>query len=215
MQNPSVTEKISENQPWCLNHKGEYFSYEESLALIRDFHGHTAPGLVIGTKMVALAMQQIAEDVLFDAICETRSCLPDALQILTLCTIGNGWLKIKDVGRFAITLYDKFEGDGVRVFIDPQKLKQWPEFYDWFYKRKSKEDQDFDLLMREIRDAGDTVLSLNNVRIQPQYLVKQSKGKICTCPRCGEAYPVLHGSICGGCRGELPYETVNAFNLSD
>ncbi len=215
MQNQTVTEKGSGSPPWCRNHKGEKFTYEESLELIRDFHGHTAPGLVIGTKMVSVAMQQISEEVLFDVICETRSCLPDAVQILTLCTIGNSWLKVKDIGRFAITLYDKFEGDGVRVFLDPQKLKQWPEFYDWFYKRKPKEDQDFDLLMREIRDAGDTVLSLHNVRIQPQHLVKKSKGKISTCPQCGEAYPGAQGNICGGCRGEMPYETVNVFTPSD
>jgi formylmethanofuran dehydrogenase subunit E len=71
-----------------------------------------------------------------------------------------------------LTIYDKFEGDGVRVFLDPEKLKQWPEFYDWFYKQKPKEDQDFDLLMREIRDAGEAALSLASVRIQPEYLIK-------------------------------------------
>lgn len=215
MLNQIATEHSTVSSPWCMNHEGKVFSYEESLALIRDFHGHPAPGLVLGTKMVSMAMQQMAENVLFDVICETRSCLPDAVQILTLCTVGNGWLKIKDIGRFALTLYDKFEGDGVRVFLDSQKLKKWPEFYDWFYKNKPKEEQDFDLLMREIRDAGDTVLSLNSIRIQPQQLVKKNKGKIRTCPQCGEAYPGKLGDKCGGCRGEMPYEMVDAFKRSD
>ena len=59
---------------------------------------------------------------LFDAICETRNCLPDAVQLLTPCTIGNGWLKVVNVGRFALTLYDKYQGEGVRVYLDPAKV---------------------------------------------------------------------------------------------
>ena len=157
--------------------------------------------------MVTLAMERLPDEILFDVVCETRSCLPDAIQMLTLCTAGNNWLKVKDIGRFAMTLYDKSNGNGIRVFLDPAKLKKWPEFYDWFYKVKPKKEQEFDLLMSEIRDAGANVLTLNEVRIKPQYLVKYSKGRIDTCPLCGEAYPLSHGSICRGCQGDSPYET--------
>ena len=114
----------------------------------------SAPGLVIGLKMVDWAREQLPEDILFDVVCETGSCLPDAVQMLTPCTVGNNWLTIKDLGRFALTLYDKFNGDGVRVFLDPAKLQHWPEFFDWLYKRKPKQAQDFDRLLEEIRQAG-------------------------------------------------------------
>ena len=94
-------------------------SFDEFLQLVQSFHGYPAPGVVIGGIMVEVARRQLPAEVLFDAICETRNCLPDAIQILTPCTIGNGWLKVVNVGRFALTLYDKYQGEGVRVFLDP------------------------------------------------------------------------------------------------
>ncbi|GBC60770.1 trehalose-binding protein [Desulfonema ishimotonii] len=175
--------------------------------MIRDFHGYPAPGMVIGVKMVSLAMEHLPKDILFDAISETSSCLPDAVQLLTLCTIGNSWLKIVDLTRYAVTLYDKYNGNGVRVFIDPEKLKAWPEFYTWLYKLRPKKEQDSDRLFDEIRTGGDQVLTVETVRVRPRYLVRHSKGEIGTCPLCGDAYPVAHGVICRGCQGQSPYQS--------
>jgi len=190
---------------WCRDYRGKGYTYPEALDFIRSFHGHLAPGLVIGLKMVDWAREQLPDDILFDVVCETNSCLPDAVQMLTPCTIGNNWLKIKNLGRLALTLYDKFSGDGMRVFIDPAKLKRWPEFFAWVYKRKPKADQDFDRLLEEIRQAGSDCLTGTPVAIDPSYRVKNSKGPISTCPLCGEAYPVNHGGICRGCQGAAPY----------
>ena len=199
-----------ENHPdpfWCRDHKGNRYTHAQAVDLIREFHGHVAPGLAIGTKMVALAMDRLPDGILFDAVCETASCLPDAVQMLTPCTIGNGWMRIRNLGRYAVTLYDKFKGDGVRVFIDPAKLEKWPEFYAWFYKTKEKKEQDFDLLMAQIQDAGQGALGISAVQVKPPYLVHRSKGAIATCPICREAYPAGHGSICRGCQGEAPCES--------
>ena len=190
---------------WCRDCRGNEYTYPEALDFIRSFHGHVAPGLVIGLKMVDWAREQLPEDILFDGVCETSSCLPDAVQMLTPCTVGNNWLTIKNLERFALTLYDKFNGDGVRVFLDPAKLQHWPEFFDWFYKRKPKPEQNFDRLLEEIRLAGADCLSGTPVTIHPSYRIKNSKGRIGTCPLCGEAYPMIHGGICRGCQGEAPY----------
>lgn len=190
---------------WCRDHQYIGYSFEDALQLIRRFHGFPAPGLVLGVKMVSHAMDHLPKDILFDAISETTSCMPDAVQILTLCTIGNAWLKVLDFGKFAVTLYDKSTGDGRRVFLDPRKLKQWPEFYGWFYKRKDKKDQDPDRLLSEIRAAGTDVLTIQNVQIRNRYLLKKSKGPITTCPVCNEAFPEKDGAICKGCREENPY----------
>jgi len=196
---------LSVDPLWCRDCRGKGYTYPEALDFIRSFHGHVAPGLVIGLKMVDWAREQLPEDILFDGVCETSSCLPDAVQMLTPCTVGNNWLTIKDLGRFALTLYDKFNGNGVRVFLDPTKLQQWPEFFDWFYKRKPRLEQDFDRLLEEIRQAGADCLSRTTATIHPSYRVKTSKGRIGTCPLCGEAYPMRHGGICRGCQGEAPY----------
>jgi formylmethanofuran dehydrogenase subunit E len=210
-QNPSGVNSrhgdgdLSVDPLWCRDYRGKEYTYPEALDFIRSFHGHVAPGLVIGLKMVDWAREKLPEDILFDAVCETNSCLPDAVQMLTPCTVGNTWLTIKNLGRYALTLYDKFNGDGVRVFLDPAKLAQWHEFFDWFYQRKPKPDQDFDRLLEEIRLAGSDCLSRTPATIHPSYRVKNSKGRIGTCPLCGEAYPMIHGGICRGCQGETPY----------
>ena len=130
------------------------YSYDEYLQLVKSFHGHIAPGLIIGGFMVDLALRRLPEGVLFDAISETRACLPDAVQLLTPCTIGNGWLKVVNLGRYAVNLYDKYEGAGVRVWMDAAKVADWPEIKSWYLKLKPKAEQDKDLLMEQIREAG-------------------------------------------------------------
>ena len=97
------------------------YSYDEYLSGVKSFHGYAAPGLMMGGFMVDLALSHMPEGVLFDAVCETRSCLPDAVQLLTPCTVGNGWLRILNLGRYALSLYDKYQGDGIRVFVDCAK----------------------------------------------------------------------------------------------
>lgn len=207
------TEKSSSFSPdgyWCRDHAGKYYDYASAMELIRSFHGYPAPGLVLGVKMVSHAMDLLPENILFDAICETASCLPDAVQVLTLCTVGNGWLKIVDQGKFAVTLYDKVSGAGVRVFLDPEKLRAFSEYYGWFYKLKPKKEQDGDLLYREIQTAGAAVLTTMHVQVLPEHLVKRGKGRIMTCPRCGEAFPAKDGVICKGCQGDAPWRTASA-----
>lgn len=193
--------------PWCRDYRNRAYTFDEAREMLRAFHGFPAPGLVLGVKMVTLAMEHVPRDILFDAISETASCLPDAVQVLTLCTIGNGWLKVMDMGKFAVTLYDKTNGSGIRVFLDPVKLRPWPEYESWFYKQKPKKAQDAQRLMREIHMAGASVLSLAPVQVQPRFLVKSGKGAISTCPVCGEAFPAKDGAVCRGCRGESPYQS--------
>ena len=117
--------------------------------------------------MVELAYQHLAEEKLFDAICETTKCLPDAIQLLTPCTVGNGWLRIINMGRYAIALFDKYNGEGVRVFLDPPKLEAWPEIKSWFFKLKPKKEQDSQLLMEQIKEAGTNICSVQQVKIVP------------------------------------------------
>lgn len=204
------THRIKKHPPssvhWCRDHTGKRYTFEESLEKARAFHGYPAPGLIIGFRMVTLAMRQLPENILFEAVLETRSCLPDAVQVLTPCTVGNNWLKIMDLGRFALALYDKHTGKGVRVGIDSSGLKNWPEFYAWFYKTKAKHEQDTGALVKDIQNAGDRVLNTEAIVINPLYLNKISKGAIATCPDCGEAFPLKHGSACRVCQGETPYQ---------
>jgi len=188
------------------------YSYEEYVNQVKKFHGTLAPGLVIGGFIVDLAMKNLPEGELFDAICETPVCLPDAVQLLTPCTIGNGWLSIVNFGRFAITLYEKYSGRGVRVFLDTEKLNHWPEVRDWYLKKKKKDQQDVEALFGQIKEAGHQLLSVQRVQVEPEKVRRKKMGPVDICPVCGEAYPAKHGEKCLNCQGETPYTSIVPVN---
>jgi formylmethanofuran dehydrogenase subunit E len=161
--------------------------------------------MVLGGFMVDLALKNLPKGEFFDALCETSTCLPDAVQLLTPCTTGNGWLKVINMGRYAVTLYEKFGGRGIRVYVDAPKVEVWPELKEWYYKLKPKKEQNFDRLMAEIKEAGAGVCSMKDVQLDPNFIkVSRRKGfKICV--MCGESYPISDGAICRGCQGDAPY----------
>jgi formylmethanofuran dehydrogenase subunit E len=187
---------------WCKDHRGREYDFRGFMEHARDFHGYPAPGLILGGVMVDLAREKLPPGCLFDAVCETRACLPDAVQLLTLCTIGNGWLKIIDSGRFALTLYDKNDGNGVRVAMDPERLKQYPEIMAWFLKLKPKSEQDGEALLAEFERAGADLLKVESVQVDLEKFKKSHLGQIGHCPECGEPYPVRDGELCRFCAGE-------------
>ncbi len=181
------------------------YSWDEFAALAKSFHGSVAPGILLGGYMVTALQRQLPANGLHDALCETPACLPDAVQLLTPCTTGNGWLKVIDLGRYAVTLYNKENGQGVRAFVDSAKLTDWPTIREWYYKRRPKIEQDKSRLLGEIEAAGATVCSFAAVRVSARLCGKTNRGAMAPCPVCGEGYPVRHGAICRGCQGEAPY----------
>ncbi|NDV22071.1 FmdE family protein [Desulfovibrio sp. JC022] len=198
-----------ENTPVRDDSIGPY-TYDEFIEAARRFHGSPAPGLILGGYMMEEARRHLPEGAIFDAISETSWCLPDAVQMLTVCSTGNGWLRVKNLGVYALSLYDKYTGEGVRIRVDPEKLKDWPETESWFFKRRPKHEQDSVKLHAEIREAGAAFCSVEAVQIKPEAMIKRSKGGITTCPICGDAYPGSFGAICRSCQGESPYASRDA-----
>jgi formylmethanofuran dehydrogenase subunit E len=180
-------------------------TFEEFVEIVRAFHGFEAPGVLIGGFMVDCASRQLPEGRMIDAICETSKCLPDAIQLLTPCTLGNGWLITVNVGRFALTLYDKETMEGVRIFIDPAKLEEWQEIKSWFFRLKTKQEQDFKRLLDEIREAGAGICSTQSVKVAPRMRGKKHRGRFAICPQCKESYPLDDGAVCLACQGEEMY----------
>jgi len=74
-----------------------------------------------------------------------------------------------------------------------------------FFKLKTKQEQDAQLLLDQIREAGLELYGIETVRVQPQFLGKRRRGGIGCCKLCGEPYPVDDGAICRACAGEAPY----------
>jgi formylmethanofuran dehydrogenase subunit E len=186
------------------------FTFDEFVDQATRFHGYPAPGLLLGGFMVSAAQSGLPQGILYDAVSETAWCLPDAVQMLTPCTVGNGWLKVLNLGVYALALYDKHSGEGVRVSLDPAVLGGSPHMQQWLLKLAPKKEQDSAALRREIADRGAAICRLENVTLDPAALARRGKGRIALCPLCGEAYPARHGGICRLCQGDGPYQRRNA-----
>ncbi len=188
-------------------------TYTEYIEMIKAFHGHIAPGVVLGGFMVDLAYRNLPQGEFFDAISETRACLPDAIQLLTPCTVGNGWLRVIDLGRFAMSLFEKYSGNGVRVYVDSRKLNDWPWLKVFFFKLRPKKEQDSGALFAEIKQAGTSIFGVQRVVVDLNSVQSQHIDSFSICPLCGESYPENNAKICLGCQGKAPYLHSELFDV--
>ncbi len=183
-------------------------TFEQYLEMIRSFHGSTAPGMIAGGFMIDCATKNLPDGEFFDVLCETRHCLADAVQLLTPCTVGNGWLKISETGRFSLTFYNKFNGEGVRIYIDPVKLDKYPEVRCWFLQEKDKPDQDLKAILDEFVKAGHDLYGTERVTLKDEYISsrKRKKTESFQCRHCGESFKSdEYADICPVCLGSGPY----------
>ena len=166
---------------------------------VRNFHGSLAPGVVLGGFMVDWVLEAMETSEILDAVVETRKCLPDAVQLLTKCSIGNGWLKILDWGKLAVTLYDPEDLSGARVYLDAKKLDQLPLVKAWAMKETSKKENPLEALIAEMVSAGRNMLTLRRVvigKITDRLLPYGDPG---LCAKCGESFRYGKNNICAGC----------------
>ncbi|GAB7079903.1 FmdE family protein [Megalodesulfovibrio paquesii] len=186
--------------------KIEQYTFQEFKEKAAAFHGYPAPGLLIGGYMVAWNKSLLPEGTIFDALVESPKCLPDAVQLLTLCSVGNGWMQVLNLGRYAVSLYDKYTGEGWRVYLDADKLAAWPNIHSWLFKTKPKREQDSDALFGEIEAAGHTICSAQRICIPERLRGHKHMGPVGVCPVCREPYPMHDGAVCRGCQGEALWE---------
>ena len=182
-----------------------HFSFEEYIKDAEAFHGFAAPGLLVGGFMVSKAMRHFPPGVLYEALCETSKCLPDAIQLLTPCTIGNGRLRIISLGRFALSLFNKDTGSGVRVFPNPAKVESWLELKAWYMKLKTKHEQDLNLLISQIKQAGEEILEQQPIQDQAGGLQEDQPGANGPLSCLQGDFPAATGRSCLACQGESPY----------
>ena len=174
---------------------------EDCLRLVEDFHGCRSPGIVLGLFMVDRARILIGPAVEADVIAETRHCLPDAVQLFTPCTVGNGWLKIVDRDCFALTFFDRHSRRGYRVWLDLEKARAFPNLYNWYLRRVSKQDLPLETLLATIVEARGAALSSVPVTLT-RFYARDKKDRIAVCPGCGEAYRGDPAQLCDHCRGD-------------
>jgi formylmethanofuran dehydrogenase subunit E len=186
--------------------------YEKAI----NFHKKRAPGLLIAAAMIDICIKRLGEvkDRL-NVICESVSCLCDVIQLMTGCTIGNRYLTVYgDLGRFAVTFFDRADGRGIRAFIDLDKISatDTPELYRFFYRTRSPEVKaggparlkSAEQVVKEFLPVRDQVIGIQQVFVEK--FGKVVKPSAARCPKCRESF--LHNgdaSECDICSGSFRY----------
>ena len=144
------------------------------------------------------------------SVCETPKCLPDAPQVIAHATTGNGRLKVVPIGRFALTMNrasDKPTTDGIRVYVDPQKIREFPVIDIWFANSLTfnKHTMGTNLQEQIFVPGGKS----SRTRRSGTGEIKEAWQPV-TCPTCGETVPdylVVDGK-CGACGPMKYYEKI-------
>lgn len=80
---------------------------DDSLAHIKQFHGHLGPYAVIGYRMGLLANKHLGDDpfakqaVALTGITTPVSCIVDGIQLASGCTLGKGNIAVHGDGEAA------------------------------------------------------------------------------------------------------------------
>ena len=181
-------------------------SFEDFVVRMEEFHGYRSPGILVGALMIEDSLKEVGTTPYLNVVTETIVCLPDAVQLLTPCTVGNGFLQVLDWGKFALTAYDRMTLAGIRVWLNYDALVNFPLIHSWFERSlKSKEKPAFDELAKDILKAGPDLVAHQLVRLH-QALKNSERVSTGRCPNCGESYPLHLGSTCTACGGQAYYE---------
>jgi inosine-uridine nucleoside N-ribohydrolase len=95
--------------------------------LLKAFHGHLGPYVVIGYRMGKLALQELQSEGHFGISAEVhsplktpRSCLIDGVQLGSGCTLGKGNIKLKEAPEPAWVVFASDEGGMVTIRLRPE-----------------------------------------------------------------------------------------------
>jgi formylmethanofuran dehydrogenase subunit E len=96
---------------------------EGLLRQTEHLHGHLCPFVSLGVKagqyaMMALNRQNTGMEEIV-ALVECNNCFTDGIQMVTGCTFGNNALIFKDLGKTAVTVARREDGQAVRLVVRP------------------------------------------------------------------------------------------------
>lgn len=177
---------------------------DEFLRRAEEFHGHVSPGVVLGGCMAQAAWEALGDTPYLNAVVETVVCLPDAVMLLTGCTLGNGFLKVLDWGKFALTLYDRVSLEGRRAWVDPAAVAGHPLVDGWFIRRPGAPQVDKERVVAQLLEVGPGLVRVTPVRLNAS-LKDEEKVPTMACPGCGETFPTRFGGLCPACQGQAYY----------
>ena len=94
---------------------------EGLLQAAEALHGHRCPMLALGVKAGHYALTQLFPEGHIHgvtAVLEAANCFADGIQWVTGCTLGNGGLILKDLGKTAVTVA-RHDGAALRLVVRP------------------------------------------------------------------------------------------------
>lgn len=169
-----------------------------------EFHGHVSPGVVLGGFLLEAVWEGLGDTPYLNAVVETVVCLPDVVQMLTPCTLGNNFMQVLDWGKFALTLYDRETLRGYRAWADRQAIAQVPEVAGWFLRGAGGVLLPKEEVVVHIARQGRSLARVAPVNL-PQALKPTEKVATGPCPQCGESFPLRQGERCLACQGQAYY----------
>ena len=172
--------------------------------------GRTRSGIVLGIRMALLGLKELGME---DSLREPRSlltfaeidrCLPDAVQLVTGCRLGNRTLKFKDFGKMAATFVDLRTRRALRLAAKESAYQQALERFSGLDKEEA--------LGRAYRQLSDEELFVRQwvqVPLSAEELPGYRAPRV-VCAECGEGInfnrEIIRDqrTLCRACAGE-PY----------
>jgi len=178
---------------------------KDFMVRMEEFHGYRSPGILLRGCMLGTALDELTPTPYLNIVSETVVCLPDAIQLLTPCTLGNGFLQIRDWGKFALTAYDRKTLAGVRASLDHQRMAAYPLVLQWFDRSaRTGPKPEFEALSDELLTAAKEVIVCREVAVL-RALKETQAIQTGICPVCGESYARRLGDSCPACAGKAYY----------
>lgn len=179
-------------------------SREDFLVKLEEFHGHISPGTVMGGFLLDAAWQILGDTPYINVVAETVVCLPDSVQALTPCTLGNGFLQLLDWGKFALTMYDRMTLQGARAWVSAEGIENFPLVAGWYLRRPGGAKVEKIQVVEEIMGGGHALVRARAVTMKAP-LKEKVHLPTTACPACGEYYPSHQGGPCPACAGQAYY----------
>ncbi len=92
-----------------------------------EFHGHLCPPVVFGVRASELGLERLRAQKPGDeeivAIVENDTCMVDAIQSASGCTLGKGNLILKNYGKMAVSFINRATGDAIRLVVKEKVLE--------------------------------------------------------------------------------------------
>jgi len=170
--------------------------------------GPPMPGIILGIRMSILALKLLEIDDPSNyhrkliVVVETDRCLPDVIELVLGCRLGNRTLKFRDWGKMAASFLDLTRNRAVRVAalesVEAEALRTFEDLPRDAALRKAYEDF-----------VDDKILQWHSVVVNfsPEDLPGY-RAKRVLCERCGEGigfHRDVHvdgRTLCRACAGE-------------